>query len=346
MGKLRALVLVAFTLLSAVPGIYAEEERIYVHDLAASSGAVFRWDPYLETGELSLRYDTVRFKIGVPFVFVNYAGKIEDVTVARDERGALYFAGSGAENVRKFLDGKKEAPGSITVRAIIIDPGHGGKDPGAIGRHVVDGKRVILKEKDVVLDVAKGVFSLLKTRYPDKEIIMTRDSDRYISLEQRTEIANSVKLKENEAMIFVSIHANASLNPRSRGFEIWYLPTDFRRKLLDPGSLDKDLSDVAPILNSMLEEEFTVESILLAKQIQSGLKRSVGDTIPDRGLKEESWFVVRNAKMPAVLIELGFVTNKEEASVMSREGYLKKMSNGIYNGIRSFIDHFDVNAVE
>jgi len=346
MGKLRAFILAAFTLLSVVPGIYAGDGRIYVRDLAVSSGAVFRWDPYLETGELSLKYDTVRFKIGVPFVLVNYKDKIENVAVARDENGAVYLAGSGAEAVKNFFDDRKDVPGSIIVRAIIIDPGHGGKDPGAIGRHIVDGKKVVLKEKDVVLDVAKGVFLLLKTRYPDKEIIMTRDSDRYISLEQRTEIANSVKLKENEAMIFVSIHANASLNPRSRGFEIWYLPTDYRRRLLDPGSLDKDLSDVAPILNSMLEEEFTVESILLAKQIQSGLKRAVGNTIPDRGLKEESWFVVRNAKMPAVLIELGFVTNKEEASVMSREGYLKKMSNGIYNGICSFIDHFDVNAVE
>ncbi len=304
------------------------------------TGASLSWDPYLEMGELALHGNSVRFKIGVPFILLNYSKKIEPVKVVRETDGRVLFSKNAEEAIKTLFKEKEVPAGSMKVKAIIIDPGHGGKDPGAIGRHTYNGKLVVLKEKDVVLTVAKGLYALLKKRYPDKEIILTRDTDRYITLEGRTRIANSVKLKSNEAMIFVSIHANASLNSHSRGFEIWYLPTTYRRELVDPKSLTSDLQDVAPILNSMLEEEFTVESVLLAKQIESGLKEEVGKNIEDRGLKEESWFVVRNAKMPAVLIELGFVTNKEEAVILKNPVYLKKMSEGIYNGIRNFIDHF------
>ena len=310
------------------------------------TGAFFTWDPFLELGELTLNGKSVRFKIGVPFIILNYSKKVEPVEVTRGSKGAIFFSLNGEKAIQSLFKKEEQASGGMKVKAIIIDPGHGGKDPGAIGRHTYNGKLVILKEKDVVLTVAKRLYALLIKQYPDKTIILTRDTDRYITLEGRTNIANSIKLKENEAMIFVSIHANASLNSHSKGFEIWYLPTNYRRKLVDPKSLDNDLKDVAPILNSMLEEEFTVESVLLAQQIEAGLKGVVGKEIEDRGLKEESWFVVRNAKMPAVLMELGFVTNKDEARILKNPVYLKKMSEGIYNGIHNFIDHFDTSQSE
>lgn len=337
--------LLCFILLLTISSAMNAED-VPLSDLISETGATFRWDPYLETGELTYYGDIVRFKIGIPYILINYSRKIEPVQIQRGQEGEILVSRGAAQAIRSLFKEKETDTGVMKVKAIIIDPGHGGKDPGAIGRHTSGGKTVVLKEKDVVLSVAKELYVLLKSRYPYKEIILTRNNDTYITLEERTQIANNIKLKENEAMIFVSIHANASLNSRSRGFEIWYLPTNYRRKLIDPESLDQDLKDVAPILNSMLEEEFTVESILLAKQIQSGLSTSIGNRIVDRGLKEESWFVVRNAKMPAVLIELGFVTNKEEAVTMSNPVYLKKMSEGIYNGINSFIEHFDISVSE
>ncbi len=330
--------LIIFLLFTALSGTVMAQD-VPLQKIVNETGATLSWDPYLEMGELTLHGNSVRFKIDVPFLLVDYKEKVAPVKITRGPDGRVLFS-KNAEEAVKTLFKEKKASSSMTVKAIIIDPGHGGKDPGAIGRHTYNGKLVILKEKDVVLTVAKGLYALLKKRYPDKEIILTRDTDRYITLEGRTKIANSVKLKSNEAMIFVSIHANASLNSHSRGFEIWYLPTTYRRKLVDPKSLNSNLKDVAPILNSMLEEEFTVESVLLAKQIESGLEEEVGKKIEDRGLKEESWFVVRNAKMPAVLIELGFVTNRAEAVILKNPVYLKKMSEGIYNGIRNFIDHF------
>ena len=89
------------------------------------------------------------------------------------------------------------------------------------------------------------------------------------------------------------------------------------------------------------EEEFTVESVLLAKNILTGLDGTIGGVSKNLGLKEESWFVVRNAKMPSVLVELGFVTNINEASRMARIDHLRKMATGLYNGVTSFIEGFE-----
>ena len=114
----------------------------------------------------------------------------------------------------------------------------------------------------------------------------------------------------------------------------------YRRTLIKNTNNDKD-KEVLPILNSMMEEEFTTESILIAKYIQDGMKAQVGSLSVDRGIKEEEWFVVRNANMPSVLVELGFVTNEEEAKLLFDKNYLRKLSLGIYNGLTAFVTHFE-----
>jgi N-acetylmuramoyl-L-alanine amidase len=155
------------------------------------------------------------------------------------------------------------------------------------------------------------------------------------------EMANSMKLAPHEAIIYISVHANASLNSKAKGFEVWYLPSDYRRTLIDQESIGTESEDVIPILNTMLEEEYTTESILLAQRILKGMDEKLGEYTENRGLKEEIWFVVRKAKMPSVLIELGFVTNREEALLLSRKEYLRKLSHAIYNGTSGFIDDFE-----
>ncbi len=227
------------------------------------------------------------------------------------------------------------------IAAIIIDPGHGGKDPGAIHTHARDGASFTVAEKDVVLAISTIIFKELARLFPDKRIILTRSSDVYLTLEERTEIANAVDLAPDEAMIFVSVHANASLNPKSNGFEVWYLPPEYRRELLDAGSVDESAKDLIPILNTMLEEEITVESIILARAISEEMGLQIGDRSVNRGLKEESWFVVRKAKMPSVLVEVGFLTNAEEARLLADPSYLQKVAKGIYNGIIAFVESFE-----
>ena len=234
---------------------------------------------------------------------------------------------------------KREFTFYYRVGAILIDPGHGGKDPGASGTYTEDGKTIAVREKDAVLSVAQKLYEMLSNKYPDKQILMTRTGDTYPSLEERVDMANSVELESHEAVIYVSIHANAAFNKSSSGFEVWYLTPDYRRTVIDEESVDSE--EIIPILNSMMEEEFTTESILIAKSILDGLEAEIGDLSPNRGLKAESWFVVRNARMPSVLIELGFVTNEKEARLLDDAAALQKYATGIYNGIVNFVSYFE-----
>ena len=179
------------------------------------------------------------------------------------------------------------------VYDIVIDPGHGGKDPGAVGEYTLNGKKYRCVEKDVVLDCSTKIYRKLKEKYPDKTIMMTRTGDTYPSLEDRVEMANNISLKQDEAIIYVSVHANSSFSKTAKGYEVWYLSQDYRRNLVDES--DIETKEILPILNNMMEEEFTMESILIAKFILDGLTEQIGDLSPSRGLKEENWFVVRNA---------------------------------------------------
>ncbi|MBO8456989.1 MAG: N-acetylmuramoyl-L-alanine amidase [Spirochaetes bacterium] len=252
--------------------------------------------------------------------------------------GGLFFQ----DNALKILESYFSVPDNIPhfkIGAILIDPGHGGKDPGAVGEYTLNGKKYRCVEKDVVLDCSTKIYRKLKEKYPDKAIMMTRTGDTYPSLEDRVEMANNISLKQDEAIIYVSVHANSSFSKTAKGYEVWYLSQDYRRNLVDES--DIETKEILPILNNMMEEEFTMESILIAKFILDGLTEQVGDLSPSRGLKEENWFVVRNARMPSVLIELGFVSNEEEGRLLNSEDYLQKCADGIYNGVVKFIDYFE-----
>ena len=324
-----------------VHGVESEDKMISLTSIKSETSASLRWEPYRSVGELTLPGKSLIFKPGIPFLLFNHSDKSENIIVERGENGDIFFSLTAANLIVDFFALSSEEKNYQRIKAIIIDPGHGGKDPGAIGRYYEDGKQQDLQEKNIVLSVGQEVAELLRGTYADKDIILTRSTDDFVTLEQRTVIANEIELKKNESIIFISIHANASLNSKANGFEVWYLPPDYRRELLDESVMESENQDVLPILNTMLEEEITVESILLAQSIQTSLQNIIGDKIADRGLKEESWFVVRNAKMPAVLVELGFITNQEEALILGNQTHLKKISEGIYNGISGFINHFE-----
>ena len=154
-------------------------------------------------------------------------------------------------------------------------------------------------------------------------------------------MANSVEMAPNEAIIYVSIHANSSFNKNAKGFEVWYLNPEYRRTLVDSGKPGGPDQEIAPILNAMLEEEFTTESIILARDIMSGLQSGIGSDSPNRGIRADEWFVVRNARMPSVLIEAGFVTNPEEGRLLTRDDYLLRVADGVYNGLVDFVSYFE-----
>ncbi len=333
----RLLILTFMLIISSMSFAQYWELNRMLRDLQAT----LEWNPATEMGFLDISQNRVVFKIGAPWLLVNYHYLIPTSGILRKD-GALLFPEKTVERIKEVLaKTKKEKGRSPRVAVILIDPGHGGKDAGAIGRHTINGKKIEVLEKEIVLEVALELYDLLTGKYPDKKILLTRNNDAYIRLEERTELANNISIGTQEAIIFVSIHANASFNKKAKGFEVWYLPPDYRRELIDPGDLDEDNKDIVPILNVLLEEEYTIESITLARRILAGFKDSVGRMTENRGLKEESWFVVRNAKMPSVLVELGFITNPEEAALLIRKDYLQKMTAGIYTGINDFVYSFE-----
>ncbi len=321
--------------LSALP-LAAQARLIPLSEMTARAGVAVQWDPLSESIILHRDGHFAHLRPDHPLLLLDYSrAELVDPPVHTD-RG-IFFSSKLADRLEGFFSEIPLQP-MYRVGAILLDPGHGGRDPGAIGKTTINGKTVEVKEKDVVLKVALDLHQRLTRAYPDKRILLTRSGDTFPTLEQRVEMANSVKLAPHEAILYISIHANAAFNPRSRGFEVWYLSPDYRRTVIDT---DSTSSDLAPILNSMMEEEFTTESILIAKSILDGLDRQIGQQSPNRGLKAEQWFVVRNARMPSVLIELGFVSNPDEARLLATDEYLRRSATGIYNGITSFINHFE-----
>jgi N-acetylmuramoyl-L-alanine amidase len=319
---------------------YAEEYEL--SSLLEELDAYLEWNSLREIGVILVDRDRVTFKPGVPAVIVNYLEKVSiDPPVRRN--GGIYFTESAVAAIREALirsrfQGKEEG---FRVAMILIDPGHGGKDPGSVDDVIVNGKKVRILEKDVVLAVSRRLAALLSAEYPDKKILSTRSADTYPSLEERAEMGNSLLGKTTDSILYIAIHANRALNTGAKGFEIWYLPPEYKRNLLDEGNVGDENLDILPILNMMLEEEIAVESVILAREILAGMDARIGKLTVNRGLKEESFYVVRNAKMPAVLVEVGFLSNPEEGARLADEAYLKDVAEGIYDGIKSFIDRFE-----
>ena len=332
--KLKKLAVTISLFLLAV-NLFAAND-IALLERSKNSGMTIYWDSLSETGMIEKNGHQLTFRNGEALVLLDSIRMmITDAPELRDNQ--LYVSKKFLDDSEEFFNQKSELP--FKVGAILIDAGHGGKDPGALKTYKINGKNVTIQEKDINLKVAKLLGERLKTAYPDKQIILTRDKDIFLTLQERTEIANNVKVKPDEAVLFISVHVNSSLNKTSSGYEVWYLSPGYRRTVLDKSSTDD--SSLFPILNSMLEEEYTTESIMIAKFIMDGLQAQIGKESVARGIKAEEWFVVRNSNMPSVLIELGFVSNEKEALLLNDDRYLKKATLGIYNGIAAFITHFE-----
>jgi N-acetylmuramoyl-L-alanine amidase len=303
--------------------------------------AQMQWDPVRAVGTIWKGDTAIRFGIDASWVIVDYREQYR-IDPVRRENGRIMLTEQTADRLALWLGAAGSVLDGRRVAAIFIDPGHGGKDPGAIGRHMVDGELIEIREKDIVLELSLILAEMLKRRYPHREIILSREDDGYLTLEERTELANRIETDQNEAVLFVSIHANASLNSRASGYEVWFLPPDITRTgLVNPGAVGVNDPDLLSILDTLKDEEITLESIQLARYILAGLQVSLGDGVENRGMKKESWYVVREAKMPSVLVELGFVTHAAEALMMRNSSYLNRLATGILNGIVDFIEEFD-----
>jgi N-acetylmuramoyl-L-alanine amidase len=221
----------------------------------------------------------------------------------------------------------------LKVKRIVIDPGHGGRDPGAIGP-----KGTL--EKDMVLDVARRLKKLLDKKL-NLEVLLTRNSDRSMALEARTAFAN-----KREADLFVSIHFNAHRNRKFRGVETFYLDLTNDRYSIklaarENATSEKAISDLKYILADLALKSHVDDSILLSRLIQKamvGKLRRKHKAVRDLGVKPALFYVLIGARMPSILIEGSFITNPMEEKRIRTKSYRQRLAEGIFTGIKNFIN--------
>jgi N-acetylmuramoyl-L-alanine amidase len=246
--------------------------------------------------------------------------------------------------IGQMLTKKKKNLNKINV--IVIDPGHGGHDPGAIGYNDV-------KEKDIVLNVALKLRSHLLDYDPTLKIFLTREDDRFIPLFRRTEIANQA-----EADLFISLHSNAGYRENAQGFETYYyhFKTDESTKIIEriensvlqqyESELDVNKAFIDIIKEDMIQIQFINESRSLGMKVQSNLDYSLNQLnnyrIMNRGIKRAKFLVLQYALMPSVLIELGFISNRREALLLTNNDYQKLMAKSIANAIISYKEEYEL----
>jgi len=227
----------------------------------------------------------------------------------------------------------------LGVHRIIIDPGHGGRDPGTINRQLK------IEEKEVTLDVARRLAALL-AEHSDLEVILTRSQDSTITLEERTAIANS-----SRGDLFVSIHANSAPRKSARGVETYFLnittdPWAMSVAAQENAMSTKSISEMKSILDQILKSTNISESKVLAGFLQQemvdNLERKY-DRIIDLGVKKAPFYVLIGAQMPSSLIELSFLSQRHEAERMATPTYRHALAGGLYFGIIHFIESLGKN---
>ncbi len=250
---------------------------------------------------------------------------------------------TGESRKRPPSPGKGEIP-SITlaqqlglgVKKVVIDPGHGGKDPGAMGPTGV-------MEKDVVLAIARRLQKKLKEKLR-LEAILTRDSDKFLPLEERTALANTQK-----ADLFVSIHTNAHRNQRICGISTYLLNVATDKEAARVAAFEnavsaKKISDLEKILSDLMLNSKINESSRLADAVQNGLVKRLPkkySIIKDLGVKQAPFYVLIGAQMPSIMVETSFITNKREEKRLASPSYQDAVAEGILAGIRSYIKQIE-----
>lgn len=239
------------------------------------------------------------------------------------------------------LEMGQQSPWLDDFDCIVIDPGHGGRDPGAIGYAGTF-------EKDRALEIALLVRDILNIRRPDLEVVMTRSTDCYVSLGARTRLANSMK-----ADLFISIHCNAAVNSSANGFETFFLSrarTDDSRavEMLENSVIEFDESyDTAAhtfqddalsfLLADIAQNIYLERSSSLAVEIQDSMSdRFTGNA--SRGVKQAGFYVLRGALMPSVLVEIAFISNPEEERMLQSLDFRLASAEAIVDAILQFAE--------
>jgi len=219
----------------------------------------------------------------------------------------------------------------LGIRRVVIDPGHGGKDPGCIGNQHK------LQEKEVVLDVSLRLKALLESL--GLEVVMTRETDIYLPPETRSVIAN-----QKQADIFISVHANANRSRKLSGVETFYLnlsqdPTVVETAARENATTTKNIGQMRETIQKILQNTNILESMELAQTIQKNLVHTLSQkysAVRDLGVKGGPFWVLIKTEVPSVLVEISFLSNPAEEEKLRDPQYLERIALGIYQGIIAY----------
>ena len=320
-------------------------------------GIEYKTDSIINTAKLTKGSGRIVLRSGSQTVLVNGAQKKMDhpavsaggdifvpVSFVKNNFGVFSLAAVSPgrnESVKRYEEAAptiNERPKIYEIKTIVLDPGHGGKDLGATGR------RLRLKEKHLALSVAKDIKSILESR--GIRVILTRKDDTFISLQRRADIANRAK-----ADLFVSVHINASRSRSLYGFECYHLSeaTDDNARALEAfedstlrigadadvehsRQLDKTLWDLALTENR-------IESSELASYICDSVESSGASYT--RGVRSAKFYVLKHTHIPAVLIEVGYLSNKAEEAKINDPKFMDKMAESLANGILKYKSEYE-----
>jgi N-acetylmuramoyl-L-alanine amidase len=343
MPKNKFRIALLFSLLSFMAGgcatlpsqpLVSTQSEIYLKDVCNENDVYWQWDPVAQVVTLGYRGVKAEVLVGSDLVIVDK----ERVTLSapvRVVRSAVIvprdFQSKVIGRLRRQATEQK-SDGISQFREIIIDPGHGGKDPGAIGW---SGEY----EKKIVLDISLRLKRILQGK--GVNVKMTRETDEFISLQQRTEIASRSK-----ADLFISVHANSSPVRSVYGLEVFtakYLGFKDRnaeqrginqRLMFDRLSMERLEPVVEEIVSDMLYSHKQAESKQLARHLAKATAKYI--KTDDRGEKESQFYVVKNTLTPAVLVEVGFISNPKESKLLQTSKYRQRVARGIAESILDY----------
>ncbi|MEL6694580.1 MAG: N-acetylmuramoyl-L-alanine amidase [Bacteroidota bacterium] len=236
---------------------------------------------------------------------------------------------------------------ALPIQTLIIDPGHGGKDPGAVGKNKY--------EKDIALKVAKYLRDTLQTYYRQMNIVLTRETDTFIPLHERGRIAQDAK-----GDFFISIHCNAMKQKDRQGAETYVLGVNkgqegyetvikenqamlFEENHADVyGGFDPH-SPEGLIYLQVLKDVFRSESLQMAQRLQNNYRENLGRI--DRGVKQAPFVVLYMSGMPAVLTEIGFISNLKEESYLAKDTGQKEIAYAIFDAIRGYQEALQMQQI-
>ncbi|MFO0697693.1 MAG: N-acetylmuramoyl-L-alanine amidase [Nitrospira sp.] len=281
---------------------------------------------------VAVSFPTTSFQSYKHFILSDPPRLVIDVTLPTDQ--GLHSAGTPQEDPKRVISTAPQpiAPRTKGYTTIVIDPGHGGKDPGARGLHKTE-------EKDITLRVGLQLRKLL-SKHPGIRVLMTRDRDAFVELEDRTKFANS-----SEADLFVSIHVNSHPSRMVKGIEIYHFGEAKDQRALEVAARENG----TPINNTGVGWEYLVADLLTAKKIEESLELAWNTKeamvaqmnghyeIEDHGVKTAPFYVLRFTSMPSILAEIAYISNPLEEEQLRKPTFVQDVAQSLYQGIASFL---------